>query len=105
MKIFLFVVLILYILCVLGAIVNVICVYIPELKEWRKENTDVESKDYLLMFILVLPICVLCPIINFSLTVMLATESVENLRRDYNKMFTRARLSHLEKKRKNKKQD
>ena len=52
MKIFLLIVLILYILCVLGAIVNMICVYIPELKEWRKENTDIKWRD--LFFVIVI---------------------------------------------------
>ena len=103
MKIFLWIVLILYILCVLGAIVNVKCVYIPELKDWKKENTDLKLRDLFFVIVIVPMIWVLCPIYNFSLTVMLVMESVEDLRKEYNKLFTRARLSYLE--RKNKKQD
>lgn len=45
MKIFLWIVLISYILCVLGAIVNMVYAYIPELKDWRKENTDIRWRD------------------------------------------------------------
>lgn len=98
MKIFLFVVLILYILCVLGAIVNMSYAYIPELKDWRKENTDIELKDYFPVLVLVPVISVLCPILNFALTVTLVTKSVKNLRKDYNRIFTRSKLSYLEKK-------
>ena len=98
MKIFLLIVLILYILCVLGAIVNMICVYIPELKEWRKENTDIKWRDLFFVIVIVPMIWVLFPIFNFSLTVMLVMESVEDLRKEYNKLFTRARLSYLERK-------
>lgn len=98
MKIFLLVVLILYILCVLGAIVNIVYAYIPELKDWKKENTDLRWRDLFFVIVIVPMIWVLCLIYNFSLTVMLVMESVENLRKDYNKIFTRARLSYLEKK-------
>lgn len=99
MKIFLLVVLISYILCVLGAIVNMVYAYIPELKDWKKENTDLKWGDLFSVIVIVPVISVLCPVLNFALTVILVTKSVENLRNDYNKIFTRARLSYLEKKR------